>query len=774
MLTCVFSLILAAAVFVMWGYTSSRQNMILKLSTQAEIIADNCKASVTFDDPEDAKETLSTLRWEPSIVYACVLTNDGKSFASYHQDGIDRNHNLSEILANGYSFDKGFLTVFRNITVDNKTIASLCIRSDLKPLHAAVKRNIYTVIYVILSTSLVAYLLSAKLQGIISKPILSLTKVAREISDNKEYSVRAEKQSNDEIGVLIDSFNEMLTKIQAHKTQLVEINESLEEKVNERTSELTKEIAGRKQAQEKLQIFYRFAEESSQGVGWADIDGNVIFVNPALCRIFGEDRPEDCYGKPVACYYDDKTKKRLVKDIFPKVLAEGQWAGELNVVRKTGEIVPTLNSVFPMRDCEGKPLCFANTVTDITERKRAEKERQENMKELMKAKKQAEDANVAKSQFLANMSHEIRTPMNGIIGFGDLLADENLTDEQAGYVKLIRNSGNNLLNLINDILDFSKIEAGKMNTELVDCSLSKMLNSVESLMRPKALEKGLEFAITETTVLPETIKTDPMRLQQCLTNLVNNAIKFTETGYVHVNVSLDEFENKPFVRLDVEDTGIGIPADKQELIFESFSQADGTTSRKYGGTGLGLAITKQLSELLGGRLTLTSQEGKGSTFSLMIAANVDITKQPLLDRNNIAGHTHPERVKKEQHEFTGHVLVAEDVKTNQMLIKTLLKRTGLEVTIAEDGNEAVEKALANKFDLILMDMMMPHMNGYDATKELRKQGITTPIIALTANAMKGDDKKCINAGCDGYLAKPINRDKLLEKLQKHLQVKVKV
>jgi CheY-like chemotaxis protein/HPt (histidine-containing phosphotransfer) domain-containing protein/two-component sensor histidine kinase len=364
------------------------------------------------------------------------------------------------------------------------------------------------------------------------------------------------------------------------------------------------------------------------------------------------------------------------------------------------------------------------------------------------------------------MSHEIRTPMNGINGFSDMLAQEELTHEQQEYVDIIRDSGKNLLTIINDILDFSKIEAGKMDTEIIDCSLEKILNNVGSMLRPSVTKKGLDFKVLHKTKLPANIRTDPTRLYQCLTNLINNAVKFTEKGHVHVMVSLEEYENEPFVRFDVEDTGIGVPADKQDKIFNAFSQADNSTTRKFGGTGLGLTITRRLMEILGGKVTLQSESGKGSVFSLVIPAGVDVTAQPLLGEGKMKEDT--QDTLKEEKKLSGMILVAEDNPANQKLIQIILKKMGLDLVIAEDGRQAVDKALGQSFDLILMDMQMPNMNGYEATKVLRENNLDIPIIALTASAMKEDAHICLSAGCDAYLSKPIDRKKLNEILERYL------
>lgn len=381
--------------------------------------------------------------------------------------------------------------------------------------------------------------------------------------------------------------------------------------------------------------------------------------------------------------------------------------------------------------------------------------------------RKAIDANNAKSDFLANMSHEIRTPMNAIMGFAEVLADGKLTGEQRDHVEIIKSSARNLLETINDILDISKIEAGKLGVEITGCRLDRLLNSVESMMRPQAEENGLEFKVVANDSLPMKIKTDPLRLRQCLINLVGNAIKFTREGHVYINANLQEDNGKGYVRFDIEDTGVGIAEKDREAIFESFVQTE-ESGRSFGGTGLGLAITKKLTKLLGGTLNMTSKVGKGSVFSLVIPAGEDAALERVLAPPKVKSFEPSGRIDANDVRFEGRVLVAEDTLTNQMLIKLLLQKIGLDVTVVRDGAEAVKEARKHKFDLIFMDIHMPNMNGYEATRALRKEGVATPIIALTANAMKGDDRKCFAVGCDDYLTKPIDRKWLLCVLHKYL------
>ncbi len=376
----------------------------------------------------------------------------------------------------------------------------------------------------------------------------------------------------------------------------------------------------------------------------------------------------------------------------------------------------------------------------------------------------AEQANIAKSQFLANMSHEIRTPMNSIIGFGRILKEEIIDEIHKEYTELVVDSAENLLCLINDILDFSKIEAGKLNCELIDVDILEIVNSIESMMSPEAIKRGVEFCKKIEGLSHIYINTDPTRLRQCLINVIGNAIKFSENGRVCLKVSSVQKESQDFIQFTIEDNGIGIPEDKIRSVFDAFTQADNSTTREFGGTGLGLTITKRIVKLLGGHIDVQSKVGEGTNFVIQIpVGNIEFCQADMSPHTNIKPKTPDNSIV-----FDGSVLVAEDIKTNQVLIRVLFERLGLNVVIVEDGQKAVNSALTETVDLIFMDMQMPVMNGYNATKTLREKGFVTPIIALTANAMKGDRQKCFEAGCDDYLPKPIDIRELIEILKKYL------
>jgi len=387
---------------------------------------------------------------------------------------------------------------------------------------------------------------------------------------------------------------------------------------------------------------------------------------------------------------------------------------------------------------------------------------------MSKARVAAEAATVAKSRFLAHMSHEIRTPLTALLGFADLLSAATLAeDDRIGYALIIRRNGEHLLSVINDILDLSRIEAGRLPVEKIAFSPAQILHEVASLMRVRARESGLAFSVTLDTPVPARISSDPTRVRQILLNLVGNAIKFTRQGRVAVRVRLDGTS----LVFAVEDTGIGMDADQQAVLFQPFQQGDLSMTRRYGGSGLGLSISRALAEALGGHISVESAPGSGSTFRLVLPVDLGGPGGPMID--HLDADPRDRLQARAVARFSGSVLVAEDGPDNQVLITMLLRGYGLTVAMVADGQAAIERALdawrkGTPFDLVLMDMQMPVVDGYLATSELRKAGYDKPIVALTAHAMTGEREHCLACGCDDYVRKPIERAELLAALARIL------
>ena len=398
---------------------------------------------------------------------------------------------------------------------------------------------------------------------------------------------------------------------------------------------------------------------------------------------------------------------------------------------------------------------------DISEQKFAE----EKTKAVILEKSAAEAANIAKSSFLANMSHEIRTPLTAIIGFSETLLDSDQSLEERIYaINTIISTGKHLLQIINEILDLSKIEAARLEVEHIEIELAALLDEVRSIADVNAARKSIIFDIAYNYPLPVKIISDPLRLKQILINIISNAIKFTTQGSVYIDVSWKELQNQ--IIFEVVDTGIGIESEDLKKLFQPFTQADSSTTRRYGGTGLGLHLSKLFTEKLGGMITVTSTPGKGSCFKLTFPVGEPINQAMLVSETDVR----QQQVKTTEvaQVLTGSVLLVDDNEENQKLITLYLRKLGLSVTVASNGAEAIDLALTGKHDLILMDMQMPVVDGIEATRVLRVNDYTRPIIALTANAMKSDIDTYISAGCDAFLAKPIDRDKFNETMRKFL------
>jgi len=508
------------------------------------------------------------------------------------------------------------------------------------------------------------------------------------------------------------------------------------EKVN-----LENVVAELEKQKHKFQIVFANSKDS---IALLDMQSNFVDVNPAYSEMTGFSRDEllqmSCLS--LTPEIDVVSSQEAMQEVL-KVGFIQNFEKHCNI--KDSKLIFVNMSMSYLEN----PERILISVRDISKQKEIEKR-------LLDAKSKAEEATVEKSSFLANMSHEIRTPMNGIIGMSHLVLKTDLTPKQKNYIEKIDASANLLLGVINDILDLSKIEAKKLELEMRNFTLDDVIGGVENLLLFKAEEKGLKFRIECEEESSKQLHGDALRISQVLINLANNALKFTETGYVHINIS----HVGHIYRFEVSDSGIGMSEEQQEKLFQAFMQADISTTRKYGGTGLGLNISKHLIELMHGKIWAESELGKGSKFIFEIL--LESAKEERREEERVYSEEDVKILVGKK------ILLVEDNKTNQFLILGLLEESGIDIKIANNGKEAVEMFENNEYDLVLMDIQMPIMNGYEATALIRQENRTLPIIALTANAMVEDIQKTKEAGMDTHLGKPIDVSKLYATLLQHL------
>jgi PAS domain S-box-containing protein len=518
--------------------------------------------------------------------------------------------------------------------------------------------------------------------------------------------------------------------------------------------DITRQKEIEKDLSRSRELFKVIFDHSAAAITVTDKDEKIIAWNPFAEQMFEMTR-EDLFNKPIKDLYPEREWRKIRKlKIRQKVSLSGI---STQVVKKDGTLLDVDASISIIRDAQGNIAGSIGILSDTSKQRRAQEM-------LLKAKMEAEEANSSKSLFLAKMSHELRTPMNAIVGMLDLTLDTGLSDEQHENLKVAKDAAGNLLRLINDILDLSRAEAGKITIETIEISLAEIVRSVCRGLQVLAQNKNLYLSWNVSDQIPALMMGDPVRIRQIIINLVNNSIKFTHKGGVTVNVSLfARYEQECEILFEIKDTGIGIPKDKQARIFEVFSQADEQISRRYGGTGLGLAISKKLAEIMGGRLWVESEEGQGSSFNVIVRLRISTTP---IEIRTVPASTAEASAQEDVGRL--RILLAEDNLVNQKIAVRVLEKRGWEVVAVNNGKEALQAITKTRFDLILMDDLMPEMSGVEAAVIIRNEekqtGLHLPIIAMTANAMSGDREKYLAVGMDGYVSKPIDRDQLFREI----------
>ncbi|NCP05616.1 MAG: PAS domain S-box protein [Flavobacteriales bacterium] len=524
------------------------------------------------------------------------------------------------------------------------------------------------------------------------------------------------------------------------------------------TEGLIRDITSRKNTEDEILKLSQAVEQSPASIILTDTKGNVEYANPKALKITGYNLDE-LKGKNPRIFSSGEKPKSEYKDLWETILSGQEWRGEFHNKKKNGELYWELASISPIINEKGEIINFLAVKEDITERKQI-------LNDLVAAKEKAEESDRLKSAFLANMSHEIRTPMNGILGFAGLLKEPGISGQkQQKYIKIIEKSGERMLNIINDIIDISKIESGTMKMYINETDINEKIENLYHFFKPEAKAKNIQFSVEQTLPNNETIvKTDSEKVHAVLSNLLKNAIKFTNKGKIEFGVGYESSSSgKKQLKFFVKDTGMGIPIDRQQAIFERFIQADVHDKMALQGAGLGLSISKAYVEMLGGKIWVESQERMGSVFYFTIPCNDETEKVFVQDvEASIKTDYTPRKLK---------ILIAEDDEASQMLLSMIVEEFTSEIFIANDGIEAVEIYKNNPdIDLILMDVKMPNLNGYDATQQIRELNKNVVIIGQTAYALSFDRQKVMDAGCNDYISKPILMNDLKTLIRKHFKV----
>jgi two-component system sensor histidine kinase/response regulator len=770
MVNTFIALCVAGAGFAEYGVYQLKQARLEDLNALANMMGTNSTAPLSFKDPKAAEEILSALAAKPHILSAVIYDRDGMLFATYVRSARNNPYSAPRLGNDSSRFTPDRVLIFQTIVFEGEKIGTVFLEGDTVEYNQLLKQYLRLFGMIIAVVSLGAYAIAGRLQRPISNPILQLAWTTKMVTSSRDYSIRAIKYSEDEVGVLIDGFNEMLGQIQTRDSELLHARADLEQRVDERTKELQLEMSDRQRAQEALheseEQIRLLMDSTGEAIYGIDLKGIITFANSAVLRLLRCKPGESLLGKSAHhlmhhSYPDGRpmpleecqivTSRLLGIDVH--LDSEVFW-------RADGTSFPAEYWAYPIRK-EGEIVGAVVTFLDITERTGAQAA-------LLEAKQIAEAASQAKSEFLANMSHEIRTPMNGIIGMTDLALETHLTAEQREYLSLVKSSAGSLLHVINDILDFSKIEAGKLELEKTEFEIRDLFRDTLKALAQHTDNKTLEICARVSPKVPMTLVGDPTRLRQLVVNLVGNAIKFTEEGNIVLNADLQTAEgNEVSLHISVSDTGMGIPKEKQNIIFDSFAQVDGSTTRRFGGTGLGLTISRQLVELMGGRIWVESEAGKGSTFHF--TCNFVNGNKIASNQEQIAGRALPGI----------NVLVADGNEINREIFSEMLKNWGMNATRASGGREALDllgnaQKEGHPFRLVILDSGLPGIDGFEVLQHIQSNpALACEVILLVSlKCHLADSERCRMLGVKHCLTKPIGQSELLDTILSAITQKV--